>query len=155
LKKTLEDRALPLFMLRRRRSEPVARLGRATEAEAQALRDHCTLASLTRIQEVCAAYERAPDLLEQADKVRVAWHAQTLWFVPEERDAETLVRDGVSRGRVWTAAELMDVMAISGLTREAVQTIAMGKLTFDGDIAAVIRRSGGTIPCEWPLIHRS
>src|SRR5437870_11108407 len=35
LKDTLEDRALPLFMLRQRRSEPVARLGRTTEAEAE------------------------------------------------------------------------------------------------------------------------
>ncbi len=60
-----------------------------------------------------------------------------------QRDADALVRDGVSRGRVWTATELMDVMAISGRTQEALRTIALAKLTFDGDIAAVIRRSGG------------
>jgi len=30
-------------------------------------------------------------------EVRVPWLDVTLWFVPEERDAEVLVRDGVSR----------------------------------------------------------
>lgn len=33
LRDTLEDRALPMFMIRRRRAEPVARLGRATDDE--------------------------------------------------------------------------------------------------------------------------
>jgi hypothetical protein len=55
LKETLEDRALPLFMLRKRRAEAVARLGRATEADAQALRDQCALACLTHIGPILAA----------------------------------------------------------------------------------------------------
>jgi hypothetical protein len=76
-------------------------------------------------------------------KVRVAWHAETLWFVREERDADTLVRDGVSRGRVWTAGELMDVMALSGRTLETLGTVTFAKLKFDEDITAVIPRSGG------------
>jgi hypothetical protein len=75
-------------------------------------------------------------------EVRVSWLNVTLWFVPEERDAESLVRDGVSRGRMWTAAELMDVMTINERTSEELQAIALVKLAFDGDIAAVIRRSG-------------
>jgi hypothetical protein len=64
LKDTLEDRALALFMLRKRRSEPVLRLGRATDAEAQALREQCALGCLTHIQNILAAYERAPAVLE-------------------------------------------------------------------------------------------
>ena len=84
-------------------------------------------------------FARDGQLLE----VRVPWLDVTLWFVPEERDAEALGRDGVSRGRVWTATELMDVMALSGRTREALRTITFAKLTFDGDIDAVIPRSGG------------
>jgi hypothetical protein len=40
LKETLEDRALPIFMIRRRRSEAVA-ITRATEGKAQALRNRC------------------------------------------------------------------------------------------------------------------
>jgi hypothetical protein len=38
LKDTLEDRSLGLIMFRRRKDETVARLGRETDAEAQALR---------------------------------------------------------------------------------------------------------------------
>ena len=60
LKDTLEDRALPLIMLRRRSSEPVARLGRATDGEAQALRDQCALACLTHIGAVLRVYESVP-----------------------------------------------------------------------------------------------
>jgi hypothetical protein len=63
LKDTLEDRALPLFMLRKRRSEPVERLGVDTDAEAQTLREQCALACLTHIHEVLAAYDRAPAVL--------------------------------------------------------------------------------------------
>ncbi len=40
-------------------------------------------------------------------EVRIPWFDVTVWFVPEERDAEALVRDGVSRGRIWTAKELI------------------------------------------------
>jgi hypothetical protein len=75
-------------------------------------------------------------------EVQVPWLGVTLWFVSEERDAEALVLDGVIRGRVWTATELMDVMAISERTSEALWAIALAKLAFDGDIAAVIPRSG-------------
>ena len=65
LKDTLEDRALPLFMLRKRRSEAVARLSRATDAEAEALRQACGLACLTEIPRIVSAYEEAPALLER------------------------------------------------------------------------------------------
>ncbi len=64
LKDTLEDRALPVLMMRKRRAEPVARLGRATEEEAAALRDACALACLTRMGEIAMHYEAAPALLE-------------------------------------------------------------------------------------------
>src|SRR5207247_821003 len=65
LKDTLEDRSLPLFMLRRRANEPVARLSRAIDGEAQALRDQCALACLTCIQDILTAYDGAPALLER------------------------------------------------------------------------------------------
>jgi hypothetical protein len=63
LKDTLEDRALPIFILRKRRNEPVARLNRATDAEAQALRNACALAG-PRIAEILSAYDLAPTALE-------------------------------------------------------------------------------------------
>jgi hypothetical protein len=65
LKDTLEDRSLPLFMLRKRRSEPVARLGRPTDTDAQGLREQCALACLTHIQNLLAAYDGAPAVLER------------------------------------------------------------------------------------------
>jgi hypothetical protein len=70
-------------------------------------------------------------------EVRVPWVEVTLWFVPEERDAETLGGEGVHRGRVWTARELIGVMAITS-RREALPSITLAKLTFDGDIAEAI-----------------
>ena len=55
LKDTLEDRALSLVMLRRRKIEAVARLGRGTDVEAQGLRDQCALACLARIGDIITA----------------------------------------------------------------------------------------------------
>jgi hypothetical protein len=74
-------------------------------------------------------------------EVRVPWVKVTLWFVPEERDAETLGGEGVHRGRVWTARELIGVMAITGRS-EALPSITLAKLTFDGDIAEAITEKG-------------
>jgi hypothetical protein len=56
LKDTLEDRSLPLVMFRRRKDEPVARLGRETEAAAEKLRAACALACLTRISDVLPGF---------------------------------------------------------------------------------------------------
>ena len=70
-------------------------------------------------------------------EIRVPWLPVTLWLVPAEADAEALVGEGVSRGRVWTAWELMDLLAIPGLTREQAQTVARVKATFDGEVVEV------------------
>jgi hypothetical protein len=67
LRETLEDRSLTLVMFRRRKDEPVARLGRETDAQAEALRDACALACLTRIGDVLAAYELAPKILDSRE----------------------------------------------------------------------------------------
>ncbi len=67
LKDTLEDRSLALVMFRRRKDEPVARLGRDTETEAQALRDACALACLARIEDILKAYDLAPKVLDGRD----------------------------------------------------------------------------------------
>jgi hypothetical protein len=56
---------------------------------------------------------------------------------PEERDAKTLGGQGVHRGRGWTAKELIGVMSITGRS-EALPSITLAKLTFDGDIAEAI-----------------
>jgi hypothetical protein len=76
-------------------------------------------------------------------EVRVPWHRDTLWFVPDERHAELLICEGVKRGRIWTARELMDAMALPGLRFEVVKTLALAKIEFDADIVEVSRQPGG------------
>lgn len=63
-------------------------------------------------------------------EVRVPGLLVTLWFVPTEADAEVLTLEGVTRGRVWTARELIDLLNISGLSSQHVQTICAAKLEF-------------------------
>ncbi len=41
-------------------------------------------------------------------EIRVPWLPMTLWFVPSEREAAGLT--GISRGRIWTARELIDLI---------------------------------------------
>ena len=63
-------------------------------------------------------FAREGQLLE----VRVVpWLNVTLWFVPEERDAEAFGREDVGRGRIWTAGELSALMALPDRTPEIVQ----------------------------------
>jgi hypothetical protein len=76
----------------------------------------------------------------QCLEIRVAWHPETLWFVPHEGDAAVLGRAGVGRGRVWTARELADLMALSDRTLATVRTLALAKCAIDGDIVEVRRR---------------
>lgn len=82
-------------------------------------------------------FAREGQLLE----VRILWLDGTLWFVPAERDAEALGREGgVSRGRIWTARELIALMALPDRTPEIVQSLALAKQAVDGDIVDVRRR---------------
>ena len=111
LKDTLEDRALPLFMLRKRRNESVLRLNRATDTEAQALRDQCALACLTHIQHILAAYDGVPTVLEHDG---IDDRAVDLW---SPLVAMALVADAEDdRGRV---RELLEVARQVGTVREA------------------------------------
>jgi hypothetical protein len=73
------------------------------------------------------------DRLDQMVEVRVPWHDTPLWFVPSETDAEVLTAEGVSRGVIWTARELADLIAL-GLTRDQVQTLAHAKRAVGGDV---------------------
>jgi hypothetical protein len=71
-------------------------------------------------------------------EIQVPWLGQTLWFVPDERQAEATISEEVPRGRIWTAEELMRVVPVA--SRDVVQTIAIAKLTLDGDVTEVRRR---------------
>ena len=72
-------------------------------------------------------------------EVRVPWLPVSLWFVPDESAAEALVGEGVSRGRVWTAHELVDLLRVPEPDRGA------GADGRDGE-AGVSRRGGARDP---------
>ena len=111
LKDTLEDRALPLFMLRKHRGEPVARLGSTTDTEAQALRQACGLACLTAIPRIVSAYDEAPAHLEREG---IDDRAVDLWspLIALSRVADR--EDGRHRTR-----ELLDIARELSAVREA------------------------------------
>ena len=75
-------------------------------------------------------------------EVRVPWLDVTLWMVPADRDAVALMAEGVGRGRIWTAAELMQLMSIADRTPERVKTLTHAKLEMDGEITEVRPRGG-------------
>lgn len=74
-------------------------------------------------------------------EIRVPWLEVTLWFVPEERDADLLGREGVHRGRVWTARELIALMALPDRIPATVRSLARAKLAIDGDLVDVQPRA--------------
>ena len=67
------------------------------------------------------------------------WLPATLWFCPGEAEAEGLQTQGVNRGRIWTACELLDLLNIPGLSKAGVRRVAEAKVAMDGDVVAVRR----------------
>ncbi len=70
-------------------------------------------------------------------EICVAWLEEALWFVPDEGYAEALVRGGTSRGRIWTTRELSYLMTMPERAPRIVRTLALAKMTFEGDIREV------------------
>lgn len=75
-------------------------------------------------------------------EVRVPWLDVTLWFVPLDTDADRLCGEDVGRGRIWTAAELSQLMTLPGLTPATVETFGRAKLAVGGDIVEVREGEG-------------
>jgi len=76
----------------------------------------------------------------------------TIWFVPQEEDAEKLAAEGIRRGRIWTAAELLNLWQ-GGYSDAEVLDIARVKLKFSGEVVDV-RRDAPTKqpePTQTPL----
>ena len=78
-------------------------------------------------------FEREGPLIE----IKVPGFPETLWFAPGDREREILVVRGISRGRIWTAHELMDLWKIPSLTREQAQTLARIKADFDAEVISI------------------
>lgn len=93
-----------------------------------------------------ARFAEAPTSLE----VWVPWHPETLWFVPGETDVATRMAEGIGRGRVWTARELADLLALSPTPAQA-RTVARAKLELVGEVVEV-RPRAGSAPCH--VCHR-
>jgi hypothetical protein len=70
-------------------------------------------------------------------EIRVDWFPQGIWFVPTEAEAAYLVSEGESRGRIWTARELADLISTPGLKLEEIRTIQAIKEEFDGHLSGV------------------
>jgi hypothetical protein len=81
-------------------------------------------------------YARAGAALE----IRVPWCHESIWCVPVGSDADILCREGVNRGRIWTARELIALMALPDRTPEIVQSLALAKQAVDRDIVDVRRQ---------------
>lgn len=77
-------------------------------------------------------FERVGSCLE----VAVPGLEQTLWFVPGLEQVDSLRAGGVRRGRIWTAAELRDLMAAPGMSHEDAVAIARAKLTYNATVTA-------------------
>ena len=70
-------------------------------------------------------------------KIGVDWLERSLWFVPTLADVESLVRAGVTRRRIWTASELMDLLNLPNLTADDIKLQTVAKLEFAGRLIAV------------------
>jgi hypothetical protein len=69
--------------------------------------------------------------------VQTPWYPERLWFVPADADAAVLMSEGVTRGRIWTARELMDLLSVPGITKDQAKTVALAKLKFGGDVVSL------------------
>jgi hypothetical protein len=75
---------------------------------------------------------------------RVPWYHETLWFVPADRDVDSLGVASVSRGRIWTARELIALMSVPDVTPAIAESLARAKMAIDGDIVEVRPQWRGT-----------
>jgi hypothetical protein len=151
LKDTLEDRSLPCFMARRRRDEPIARVTRATEGEATALRETAAFALLTRVGDILQAYEEAPALLEREgvdDRAVDLWAPLIALAVvadaEEEADRRTRTLLGVAR----EFGGLRDAEADTGQTTRLVAALdtiraARGEFVKPADLLAGLQTELG------------
>lgn len=90
--------------------------------------------------------------LDRVLRVAVPWLPGPLWFVPTEVDAEVLVAAGeASRGAVWTRRELLDLLAVPGITKDQARTVARAKLAVGGEVVEV-RPARASAPgaATWP-----
>jgi len=59
---------------------------------------------------------------------------QRVWFVSGEAEVQRLLRQGIGRGNIYSAVELMSLLSLPGLNNEAVKSVHVAKRLFDGTV---------------------
>jgi len=72
-------------------------------------------------------------------EIRVPFLTDTLYFVRTDYDVVPLLKDGISRGRIWTVNELNDLFNIPDIGPSGRLTITLARALFDGEIVEVVR----------------
>ena len=60
-----------------------------------------------------------------------------VYFVPGPDEGRALGAEGVSRGRIWTVAELRQAVGLTAVSRDDARRIAEAKVAFDGRVSGV------------------
>ena len=113
----------------RERRRPSRGTDATAPAVSKALIEHVLSLSL-------AEYREQGSIIE----IRVPYLDVTLFFVPSEREVPALQRESISRGRIWTTNELLDLLSIGSLTPESVAHVARAKVAINGDVVEIRRR---------------
>jgi hypothetical protein len=69
-------------------------------------------------------------------ELAVPWLDETIWFVPRAEHVDGLVREGIHRGRIWTARELQDLSFTPNLTDQDRVVLSRLKVALDGEVVA-------------------
>jgi hypothetical protein len=75
-------------------------------------------------------------------EVRTPWWPETLFFVPDERHAEALRREGIARHRIWTAAELFSLPWDPPLRPDELRLLMVVRRDFGGEVVAARPTAG-------------
>ena len=92
----------------------------------------------------------------EALQVRVPWHTESLWFVPSSAVATALSREGISRGRIWTANELRDLMDAGSVTHRELRCLTQIKEVLGTEFVRIRRRpteDTPPVPAPEPKSH--
>lgn len=107
------------------------------EALVEHKRELLSLLSWSRwlIEAPLSVFEKAACMIE----IVVPGLSETLWFVSGDAQVEVLGREGVRRGRVWTATELRDLVQTPGITDEDAVGIARARMMFNANVVDIRR----------------
>jgi len=131
------------FELRGDRVHVDAPTGAVSESERQALRSirdevRSRLALEATVLDLSFEEFGGTNLMVE---VTVPWLDQSLWIVAHSHLAAHLVAQGVHRGHIWTAAELIDLDRLDGATADDRVAIAKLKAQFGAAVVSVDRAS--------------